>query len=115
MITPRRSVALLVAAAIPTAVAGAPMVANASSAHAAAAATVTLRNIKFGPKAVTISRGSSVTWVWKDGSVPHNVTGKGFKSTTKKSGKFVHRFAGKGTFRYSCTIHPGMTGTITVR
>ena len=50
-----------------------------------------------------------------DGSIPHNVTFKGFGSKTKTSGSYTVRFSRGGTYSYRCTIHPGMKGHITVK
>ena len=42
--------------------------------------------------------------------------GRRFKSsTTKQKGTYSVRFAQSGTFRYHCTIHPGMNGSVVVR
>lgn len=77
--------------------------------HASKRATVTLKNIAFKPKVVTIARGGTVTWVWRDGNIPHNVKGPGFKSKTQSKGTYRHTFKRKGTFTVVCTLHlPGM-------
>jgi plastocyanin len=85
-------------------------------AHAASTHTVTLKNIMFHPGNLSINRGDSVTWLWRDGSIKHNVTGSGFHSRTQASGSFTVRFTHSGTFKYRCTIHvsQGMKGTIVV-
>ena len=44
----------------------------------------------------------------------HNVTGDGYASATRTSGTFIHTFTAPGTYKYSCTIHTGMTGTVVV-
>jgi len=98
------------AASLPTALAAGP------PAHAAAATTVvTLKDISFKKSSVHLARGGSVTWVWKDGDTPHNVTFAHRHSRTQKSGTYTLRFAKAGTFRYHCTIHLGMDGKIIVR
>lgn len=68
---------------------------------------------------VTISRGSSLKFVWK-GSVPHNVKklrgpGAAFHSPVKVSGSWTHRFTRAGTYRLVCTIHSAMKLTVKVR
>ncbi len=85
-------------------------------AHAARSHTVTLKNIAFHPGNLSINRGDSVTWLWRDGEVEHNVTGHGFHSRTQSSGSFTVRFTHSGTFNYHCTIHvsEGMKGKIVV-
>jgi plastocyanin len=57
-----------------------------------------------------------VTWSNED-SVGHTVTANGgaFGSGTIAPGtSFTRTFATAGTFAYHCSIHPSMTGTITV-
>jgi plastocyanin len=85
-------------------------------ARAASTHTVTLENLEFHPANVSIHRGDSVKWVWRDGETEHNVTGHGFHSKTQTSGSYTVRFTRKGTFKYDCTIHvaEGMKGKIVV-
>jgi plastocyanin len=51
--------------------------------------------------------------------VSHNVTSRGaprFRSSpTKMTGTWSVRFAKAGTYRYVCTLHPGMAGRVVVR
>jgi plastocyanin len=101
--------AVCVSAAVATAVHAA-----APTGHAAATRTVVLKNIAFSPRTVTIKRGDTVTWRWRDGGIAHNVTSSRFRSGTKSSGTFSVRFRNAGTFGYRCTIHPGMTGRVVV-
>lgn len=78
--------------------------------------TVKVADYKFVAKTVHIKKGATVTWKWV-GEDPHNVTGAGFKSKTKASGTFRHRFTRAGTYKYQCTIHGksfAMHGTIVV-
>ncbi len=87
-------------------------------AHASSAThTVVLKHIRFNPPTLSIHRGDSVTWQWRDGSIAHNVTGTSFKSRTQSRGSFTVRFVRSGTFNYRCTIHArlGMQGRIVVR
>ncbi|HVL96549.1 MAG TPA: cupredoxin domain-containing protein [Solirubrobacteraceae bacterium] len=90
-----------------------------SHAEAATVRTVVLKNVEFNPASVTIRRGGSVRWVWRDGSSSHDVTSRGtrrFKSsTTQRSGTHTVRFRRAGTYRYVCTIHPNMRGRVVVR
>lgn len=85
--------------------------------HVASSHTVTLKDIRFHPGTLTINRGESVTWVWRDGPIEHNVTGSSFKSRTTSKGTFTVQFNHRGTFAYRCTIHvrQGMRGEIIVR
>lgn len=84
--------------------------------RAAATRDVTIHGYAFHPKSVTIHRGDRVTWLFRDGSIAHNVTGRGFRhSPTKSSGSFTVRFNRRGTYSYTCTLHPWMTGRVVVR
>ena len=87
------------------------------SATVAFAATkkVGVKGLKFTPKTLKVKRGTTVRWSWS-GSVPHNVSGKGFKSKTAGKVTFSKKFTKKGTYRYVCTLHKaaGMTGVIKV-
>lgn len=115
---PRRTHAALAAAFVPLAVAAFVAVPVSSDA-ATGGATVVLKDIEFSKPKVTIRRGQTVTWRWQDGLTPHNVYSKGrprFKGAdTRKTGKHVVRFTKAGTYRYVCTIHPGMKGSVVVR
>ena len=88
----------------------------ASGAHTSAVHHVVLKNIRYHPATLSIKRGDTVTWLWRDGGTKHNVTGSGFKSKTMGSGSFSVRFTRSGTYNYHCTIHvrEGMRGRIFV-
>jgi plastocyanin len=92
---------------------------GAAAVSVAAGRTVTLKNIAFSPKSLSGSKGSVVTFAFRDGSTKHNVISTGsrrFKSiSTRSSGSLRRTFSRAGTYRYQCTLHPGMTGRITVR
>jgi plastocyanin len=83
--------------------------------RAAATHTVTLKEVRFHPGTLSIHRGDSVKWVWRD-EVEHNVTFHGFHSRTQLTGSYSVRFTHAGTFNYRCTIHAaeGMRGKIIV-
>src|SRR4051812_12933578 len=70
----------------------------------------------FGPNAVTIAQGDTVTWEWVGGrhSVTSSTSSEPFDSGAQTAGTFQHTFAAAGTFRYLCVWHPGMTGTVVV-
>ena len=85
-------------------------------------AEVKMKNVEFQPKDVTVARGGTVRWTNEE-SVPHDVTKKGgpgedFKSgepgSMKKGDTFEQSFPTAGKIDYLCTVHPKMTGTITV-
>jgi plastocyanin len=81
-------------------------------------AQVTMKDIKFNPSTVNVKAGDTVTWT-NDDSVGHDVTGDGFKSGSagglSSGDTFKHKFAKAGTFKYACTVHPGMTGEVVVK
>ena len=93
----------------------APTAVIASAGRAAETHTVVLKHLRFHPSTLAINRGESVTWVWRDGSIPHNVTAPGFVSRTQTHGSFTVRFNHAGIFNYRCTIHEGMIGKVVVR
>jgi plastocyanin len=76
-------------------------------------ATIGVSDYQFEPADTTVQVGDTVTWVW-DGAAQHNVVGEGFQSADQSSGTFEHTFERPGTYRYACTIHPGMEGSVTV-
>ena len=110
---------VLAAIAVAGLAAAAPAALAAQRAAPRAKATVVLQDIEFKPAAVSLRRGGTVTFSWKDGDTPHNVTPTGrrkFKRlATRKAGSATVRFTRAGTYRYVCTIHPGMDGRIVVR
>ena len=85
----------------------------------AATKTVLVKDNFFSPKSTSISKGSTVRWLWR-GDAPHNVTkskgpGTKFRSSNKFSGSYSHRFTRRGTYTIVCTIHPGMTMKLVVK
>jgi plastocyanin len=76
---------------------------------------VVAKDNRFDPVAVEVPAGTSVTWRFEDGSVPHDVTGDGWKSGKPQSkGTFSHTFDRPGTYDYRCTVHSGMNGRVVV-
>jgi plastocyanin len=76
---------------------------------------VVAKDLAFKPSKAKVAVGGTVTWSFEDGSVPHNVVAddKSFKSENLTTGTFSHTFDKAGTFKYTCTIHPAMKGTVT--
>jgi plastocyanin len=76
-----------------------------------------VKSYRFEPDSVTVTAGSTVTWTNED-DFPHDVTMlDGAKEKRPLSiGKSASiTFAGTGTFRYQCSIHPQqMKGTVVV-
>lgn len=80
----------------------------------AANKTVRVADDVFKAKIVTINKGNTVTWRWV-GNSPHNVKFANFGSPLRANGTYRHTFKKRGTFRYRCTIHSGMTGKVIVQ
>lgn len=77
---------------------------------------VRVSNNQFTPANRTVTIGSTVTFRWASGSATHNVTfNDGPASGNQSSGTFDRLFDLAGAYPYQCTIHAGMTGTITVQ
>ena len=69
----------------------------------------------FAPAAVTIDEGGIVEWSWAGGT--HNVQFEdGFGAPFRTSGTFAAKFFTPSAtpYRYVCTAHPGMEGTVQV-
>ena len=77
---------------------------------------VVIVNYAFSPVSVTIPVGGKVTWVNHD-QVPHTVVEKDKKfhsSALDTDDSYSFTFNTPGVYQYFCTLHPTMTGTITV-
>jgi plastocyanin len=88
-------------------------------AGAAAPGAVTIANFAFSPTPLTVAPGTKVTWSNTDDE-PHTVTsadgGKTFKSPALDTDdKFSFIFDKPGTYKYFCSIHPHMVGTVLVK
>jgi plastocyanin len=83
----------------------------------AATRAVAIADFEFSPASVTINVGDRVTWTNSD-AVGHTATATGGAFDTGNIGQgesATVRFTQPGTYRYICTPHPTMTGTIRVR
>jgi plastocyanin len=88
------------------------------SAPAAAATTVVeIQKFAFLASEITVAPGTTVEWVNHD-EAPHTVIGDqhAFASKGLDTGdKFDFTFEREGDYRYSCSLHPFMIGTVHVR
>jgi len=80
--------------------------------------SVSMKNVAFVPTSITAKVGQTVVWT-NDDTPPHNVVYSGgpkftSSSTINPGGTFKLKLTQAGTIHYVCTIHPNMTGTITV-
>jgi len=72
----------------------------------------------FAPSSLTVHVGENVTWVNQAGA-DHDIVSDNasypFTSGILPNGqRYIHQFDQIGEFPYHCSIHPVMTGTITV-
>jgi plastocyanin len=90
---------------------------RASDQPSAANVAVKIDNFVFGPQAITVPIGTTVTWTNSD-DIPHTaVSTEGvFKSKVMDTDeKFSYTFTKAGTYPYYCSVHPKMTGQIVVK
>jgi plastocyanin len=90
---------------------------TASDQPSAASLAVKIDNFAFGPQAITVPVGTTVTWTNSD-DIPHTAvsTDGVFKSKVMDTDeKFSYTFTKAGTYPYYCTIHPKMTGQVVVK
>ena len=96
---------------------GMPAATSAPAGPAVATTAVSIDNFAFGPAAITVRAGATVTWTNND-EEPHTVfsSAGGFKSPVLASNQntYSFTFTTPGTYDYNCTIHPFMHGTVTV-
>jgi len=77
---------------------------------------LTVENFNFTPADISISAGTTVTWTNND-DVEHTITASdsSFGSKALESGdNFSYTFTQAGTYAYFCSIHPFMTGRVSV-
>jgi amicyanin len=98
------------------------LVAGVAAAYLPAAApasaeevAVKIGNFTFGPQELKVKAGTTVTWTNED-DIPHTVVSANtFRSKVMDTdGKFSFTFTTPGTYKYFCSLHPHMTGTVIV-
>jgi plastocyanin len=105
----------LIAATLGAAMATATAIVLPSRAESAPHA-VTIDNFTFNPQRLTVTAGSTVTWINKD-DIPHAIAASGalFRSKALDTDDdYSFTFTTPGTYQYFCSLHPHMTGTIVV-
>lgn len=78
--------------------------------------TVEIRDMKYASKTLTVTPGTTVTWINKD-EMPHTVTDRGrvFRSAALDTGDtFSYTFTKPGEFTYFCALHPFMIAKVVV-
>ncbi len=77
---------------------------------------IRISDFQFMPSTPTVNVGDTVTWTNGQG-VAHTTTstdGPWDSGSLETDATFSHRFNEVGEFAFFCSIHPSMTGTITV-
>jgi plastocyanin len=91
--------------------------ASRADTSAAPVAKVSIANMAFSPSTLTVTAGTTVTWVNRDGDA-HSVESrdKGFTSSPllNTGDKYSYTFTTPGTYTYYCGVHASMTGKIVV-
>ncbi len=85
--------------------------------NAAQAREILIQGFMFQPTNLTVRVGETVTWINHDDE-PHTVASDAglFRSAALDTGeRFAFSFARPGTYRFTCSIHPRMTGMVTVK
>ena len=76
---------------------------------------VSLKNMSIEPSDITVAVGGTVAFTNND-TVTHDIAGTGFDTgALAPGGTFFQVFKTAGSFPIRCTIHPSMTGNITVK
>jgi plastocyanin len=89
----------------------------ATTVAAADATTISIREFMFTPTSMTVAAGTTVQWKNLDGE-PHTVRSVDttFSSNAlDQNDSFAFKFDKPGTYKYVCSIHPQMVGTIVVK
>ncbi|MER6665032.1 cupredoxin family copper-binding protein [Amycolatopsis japonica] len=84
----------------------------------AATQQVMMRDYAYGPAALTVRAGDTVTWMQHD-QAPHDVVTTSapvaFRSPQLSAGQsWSYTFTKPGTYSYYCSVHPDMRATVTV-
>jgi len=90
-----------------------------STGSAVAATAVTIQDMAFSPATIKVKVGDTVTWTNQD-STSHTVTADSTSAdapdspTLSKGDTYKFTFNKAGTYKYHCTFHSFMTGTVIV-
>lgn len=79
--------------------------------------TVWMQGMSFAPVTITVTAGTTITWINKD-SYPHTSTsntGVWNTGSIAGGGSATTTFNTVGTFPYHCSFHAGMNGTVIVK
>jgi len=89
-----------------------------SSPFAFSKSRISISNFTFAPTAMSVRAGQELTWMNED-DAPHTVLGSDpgspLKSPALDTGdRYSVTITRPGTYRYFCSLHPHMTGSINV-
>lgn len=94
--------------------------AASSGSGGATSTTIVIKNYAFHPTSLTVKPGATIT-VRNEDQTPHTVTAASPHSGAFNTGdipggstKVFTAPSGAGSYPFMCTIHPFMTGTLTV-
>jgi plastocyanin len=76
-----------------------------------------LTTTAYAPNPIAVAVGGTVTWTNGD-TITHTSTGDGGtwdSGNIAPGATFSRTFSSAGSFRYHCTLHPGMIGTVNVQ
>ena len=93
-----------------------PILQRAATATVESGAKVSIINFAFTRGEITIKPGQTITWINNDGA-PHALKfTDGAKGTDLMlpGATFDRRFNEPGTYDYTCSVHPYMTGPVVV-
>jgi amicyanin len=81
----------------------------------AADVSIKIDNFTFSAPELRVDAGTTVTWTNQD-DIPHTVVSpNNFRSKVLDTdGSYAFTFTRPGTYRYFCSLHPHMTGTVIV-
>jgi len=81
------------------------------------AAEVRIDNFTFSPPTLTVTAGTTVTWVNGD-DLPHTIAAKDRSLRSKAldtDDRFSFTFTTPGEYDYFCSLHPHMVGKVVVK
>jgi plastocyanin len=81
-----------------------------------AVGSISIKNFTFSPAKITVPVGTKVTWTNQDDTA-HRVMITDLKkgsSALDTGDAFSYTFTKPGTYKYFCTLHPQMVGSVTV-
>jgi plastocyanin len=94
-------------------------VASAATRNEGREAAVSIDNFTFAPPVLTVAAGTRVVWTNRD-DIPHTIVGtddpRSLRSPPLDTDEtFAFTFGAPGQYRYFCSLHPHMQGTVVVR